>query len=503
MVRQENSGFDEIIGRRFGILIVDDEDFYLKRAEGLFTKEFSGEEVKIKGISSIEKLFEEITRPEWGVLVLDQFFKNSESFKNGIDAIPEILARNPDLQIIIHTSSTSWKDVNRAMRKGAVAFIPKDVDHKEDKKSYEEVFCQQVRLALQDARLRFKNKLIQSGALIPAHKARNNFKSSSMKEVLNYFKKCATTDYPILLTGESGVGKTFSAQLIHQMKFQKSAPFVSLNLSGLNPNVIEAELFGVKKGAFTGATADRDGYFKIAHGGTLFLDEVGDLTLDLQTKILTAIESKTFTRVGDARNIIKSDFRLITATNKNLDELCSKGLMREDFRARIEFFSCKIPSVSERIDDIELIIEDLLPKVSAGCKCSVAFSDIPSSFISWAKENPPKTNFRGIEKMLVFLVTFAPKDLRTGRPLLESWQEISHLNNIQTKLLELQIGWRDVLGPNAQLLDSDFPGFIEFCNQLKTKILKDGKKLYPKTTDLARATGISRMSISRERKAKK
>jgi transcriptional regulator with PAS, ATPase and Fis domain len=169
----------------------------------------------------------------------------------------------------------------------------------------------------------------------------------------------------VIIYGESGTGKELVAKAIHQLSSRSQNPFVPVNCAAIPENLIESEFFGYKKGAFTGAGSDKHGYLDIADSGTLFLDEVGELGLNIQAKLLRAIEASGYSPVGGS--IVKhSDFRIIAATNKNLVEYTKKGLMREDFFYRIHIIPIQLPPLRQRKDDIPLLVENFLRLYSPG-----------------------------------------------------------------------------------------------------------------------------------------
>ncbi len=187
-------------------------------------------------------------------------------------------------------------------------------------------------------------------------------KSPAMKQVFEMIQRAARSDAPVIVYGESGTGKDLVAQAIHRLGTRREGPFIQLNCAALNESLLESELFGHIKGAFTGAYRHRLGRFEAAHGGDLFLDEIGDVPLSVQVKLLNVLESKQIERVGDHRPI-PVDVRIITATNKNLAALIEQNLFREDFFFRINVIPIHLPPLRERIEDIPLLVDTFIRRL--------------------------------------------------------------------------------------------------------------------------------------------
>ena len=188
------------------------------------------------------------------------------------------------------------------------------------------------------------------------------YKSSQMRHLIDLIKRISTVDSHIILNGESGVGKTLFAKIIHKLSNRRNNEFVSINCGAIPENLLESELFGYEKGAFTGAKNEgKIGYIELANNGTLFLDEISELPLQMQVKLLKVLDEKSFTRVGSTKPI-KSDFRLIAATNKDLEKLTKENKFREDLFYRLNVIQINIPSLRERKDDIPLLVNFFIEK---------------------------------------------------------------------------------------------------------------------------------------------
>ena len=204
----------------------------------------------------------------------------------------------------------------------------------------------------------------------PSPRGRHGFanivgKSVAMQGVYDLISKAAATDANVVIYGESGTGKELVAQAIHQVSHRRDKAFVPVNCGAIPETLLESEFFGHRKGAFTGAYIDKHGYLDLAHGGTLFLDEVGDLSLNIQVKLLRAIECKKYFPVGSNRSK-SSDFRIIAATNSDLMEKVRKGLMREDFFYRIHVIPITLPPLRYRKEDVPLLIAHFLESYGNG-----------------------------------------------------------------------------------------------------------------------------------------
>lgn len=188
-------------------------------------------------------------------------------------------------------------------------------------------------------------------------------KSPSIERLIELIDSVAPSNAPVLIQGQSGTGKELVARAIHEVGARKNGPFVKVNCAALNESLLESELFGHVKGAYTGADRDRMGRFEAAHGGTLFLDEVGDIPLSTQVKLLRVLEEKEIERVGDHKPV-RVDVRILSATNRNLDELVASGMFREDLFFRINVFPLYCPPLSERREDIPLIVAHFIARNS-------------------------------------------------------------------------------------------------------------------------------------------
>ena len=187
--------------------------------------------------------------------------------------------------------------------------------------------------------------------------------SAAIGHVRDLIEKLARSEAPVHITGESGSGKELAARLIHQKSARRDRPFVPVNCGAIPENLMESEFFGYKKGAFTGADSDRDGFFQAANGGTLFLDEVADLPLHMQVKLLRVIQEKKVRPVGETREI-PVDVRILSATHRRLDEMVKTGRFREDLYYRINVIELRVPALRERLDDVPQLVEVLVDKVS-------------------------------------------------------------------------------------------------------------------------------------------
>ena len=218
---------------------------------------------------------------------------------------------------------------------------------------------------LSDALRRSQERVVQLEEQVHSRTsfARLIGKSPSMQEVFRRLRLAAESDVTVLLTGESGTGKELAAAAVHSQSQRRTQPFVAVNCSAIPEGLLESELFGHVKGAFTGANRDKVGLFQAADGGTLFLDEVGDMSPMLQVKVLRALQEREIRRVGDDQSI-KVNVRLVTATNRNLTELIGQGLLREDFYYRIRVFEIQLPPLRERREDITLIVDHLIDDLS-------------------------------------------------------------------------------------------------------------------------------------------
>jgi PAS domain S-box-containing protein len=189
-------------------------------------------------------------------------------------------------------------------------------------------------------------------------------KSPAMQSVYELIENVSLTESPVMIHGESGTGKELVARAIHEVSPRRDSPFIKVNCAALNENLLESELFGHTKGAYTGADRTRIGRFEAAHGGTIFLDEIGDIPLSTQVKLLRVLEEKEIERVGDHKPI-KVDVRIISATNKNLDKLIAEGAFREDLYFRVSVFPINCPSLRERKSDIPMIVQEFIRQNNA------------------------------------------------------------------------------------------------------------------------------------------
>ncbi|GAB4337526.1 MAG: sigma-54 dependent transcriptional regulator [Calditrichia bacterium] len=272
----------------------------------------------------------------------------------GLELLNEFIEKRHDGKIIVITSFKDHQYALQAQKMGAYAYYSKG-------ENIEEELPLLVRQALKMLHLERENRELRSH--LSGHRQFDHIVAVSrqMQEILNLIEKLRDSSEPILLTGESGVGKEVIARHIFQRSIDYRRVFIALNCASVPFHLLESELFGYEKGAFTGAYKSNRGKLEMADSGTLFLDEIGDMPLELQAKLLRVLEQKTFYRLGGEKEI-KVDFRLIAATNKDLESMIKKGLFREDLFYRINVIPIHIPALRERPDDIPSLIEFISTK---------------------------------------------------------------------------------------------------------------------------------------------
>lgn len=327
------------------ILIVDDEKNYppilsaILKEEGFETlTAFSGEEVlEILKDSDVDLVLTDMKMP----------------FMDGIELLERIKDKDPDLPVIMMTAHGTVEKAVEAMQKGAYNYIMKPFDN--------ERLIIYVNKATAMYRVIKENRQLRS--VVESKYSFGNIigKSKNMKDIYELIQKIAPATATVLIEGESGTGKELVAKSIHFNGPRRDKPFIAVSCSALAESLLESELFGHEKGSFTGAVSMKKGRFELADGGTLFLDEIGELSQDLQVKLLRVLQDKVFERVGGVRQI-SVDVRFITATNKKLKNEVAEGRFREDLYFRLNVVHIVLPLLRHRQEDIRLLVDHFIKK---------------------------------------------------------------------------------------------------------------------------------------------
>lgn len=333
--------------KQFSILVVDDEASQRDVLTGYLKKK----QFFVHQASSVQEALTKIAADHFDLILTDYNMPG----KTGYDLLQDVQRNYPEIDVVVMTAYGTIEHAVAAMRAGAYDYISKPIDLDA--------------LELLINRLRERQNLISENKLLKEQLAEKfSFKgiisqSSKMQQVMLTASRVAGTKAPVLIRGESGTGKELIARAVHFTSARKDKPFVAVNCAALNENLLESELFGHEKGAFTGAEKQRRGRFELADGGTLFLDEIGDISSATQVRLLRVLQEHTFERVGGSETITV-DVRLIAATHKNLETAISEGKFREDLYYRLNVVTIEIPPLRERREDIQLLLEHFLLQYS-------------------------------------------------------------------------------------------------------------------------------------------
>ena len=332
-----------------GILIVDDDEDILFSARVWLKKFFT----EVVTINSPNKIITAIQNHQIDVILLDMNFRRGfEDGKEGLYWLSEIKEIDKDVPVILMTAYGEVELAVEALKNGATDFILKPWNN--------EKLYASVNLAVDISR---KNKKLSQWENLQENAENYELQTQSpkMQQAINTIKKVAATDANLLLLGENGTGKYVMAEYIHQNSKRKNEPFVHIDLGSISENLFEAELFGYAKGAFTDAKTDKAGKIENADGGTVFLDEIGNLTPQLQQKLLTLIQTKKLSRIGETKERFP-DVRFIFATNADLKKMISENTFREDLYFRINTVEVELPPLRERKEDIASLVEFFIKK---------------------------------------------------------------------------------------------------------------------------------------------
>jgi DNA-binding NtrC family response regulator len=336
------------------ILVVDDEEIVIRSCLRIL----GDGDYEVEAVQSGWEALRKIDESHYDVVILDIMMPKMD----GLEVLQRVKESYPDVEVVMVTGLSQIETAVRAMKLGAFDYLPKPFDPDE--------------LKLVVARALERRQLLQENLNLRNEvSSKYRFEniigfSPQMQSVFRLVAQCAPTNSTVLLTGESGTGKELIARAIHHNSLRKDKPFIPVDCNSLSENLLESEMFGHVKGSFTGAVVNKKGMFEIAHGGTLFLDEIGNISLSTQAKLLRVIQEREFKAVGDTRTQ-SANFRLITATNKDLKAMVAEGTFREDFYYRINIFPIQIPPLRERRDDIPALAFHFLKVFSEGLEKKV------------------------------------------------------------------------------------------------------------------------------------
>ena len=397
------------------ILVVEDEQA-IRDALKMVLEE---EGYQTQAADDGKKAMELVNKNDFDIVITD--LKMPEM--DGMSLTRQIQQICPQTSVIIITAHGSLESAIEALRIGAYDYILKPFD-------FDDVLYKIKRLIKQ------KELILENQALRHEVEQKYSFsnivgQSPQMKKIFDLIKKVANTKGNVLITGSSGTGKELVARAIHYNSDRKNKPFVAINCGAIVGNLMESEFFGHKKGSFTGAVRDKDGHFKMANEGTLFLDEIGDIPLHLQVKLLRAIEENEILPVG-GNTPIKTNVRIIAATNRNLEEDLEKGTFRDDLFYRLNVVEIKLPSLNERREDIPLLVKHFIDKYNVELNRNIKNVDNETMRIllnySW------KGGIRELENVIERALILCEDEFITKRDLPPNMTDIDYEADIPDRM---------------------------------------------------------------------
>ncbi|MFP2909025.1 sigma-54-dependent transcriptional regulator [Pyxidicoccus sp. 3LFB2] len=332
------------------VLVVDDDRANLESVTRIFQREGMATLAAANGTEALELL----RRPEVAAMVTDLMMPNMD----GQELLRAARAIRPDVEVVLMTAYGTVETAVAAMKDGAYDFITKPLKRHALVKAIQKALEKRALVAENQS---LKAKLAEMSA---AGGRAMVGQSPAFRAMLDTIRQAAPSTATVLLLGESGTGKELAARSVHEYSNRAKGTFVAVNCGALPENILEAELFGVERGAFTGAVARREGRFERAHGGTLFLDEVGEMPLSAQVKLLRALAEGEIERLGGTQTV-KVDVRLVAATNKDLQKEVAEGRFREDLYYRLNVVEIRVPALASRREDIPLLADAFLRRFAA------------------------------------------------------------------------------------------------------------------------------------------
>lgn len=396
------------------VLVVDDEENIL----WLLKEGISSNLVNVFTANSSDSATAYLRKKNVDVCIVDIFLEN----ENGLTLINEWRKTYPDTDFIVITAQNTSSNIIEAMSIGAVDFFPKPFNVEEIKSRILDI------VSKKEKKIPAQDNLVYDYQTL----------SRKMLEVYKVVGKVAKTNINVLITGETGTGKEIIANMIHNKSNRKDKPFVTVNVASIPHDLIESELFGYVKGAFTGAVSDKSGKFEEANGGTIFLDEIGEMELGLQAKILRILQDRELFRLGSNKKI-KLNVRIIAATNRDLEQMVKDGTFREDLFYRLNVVEVKLPPLRERREDIPLLVEYFLNKYSYIRGGKLSISDLAIDVLK--KYNWPG-NVRELENVIQYSIVQSSQDTITVYDLPEKFQNLEYNVNedsLKDKLYNLSL----------------------------------------------------------------
>ena len=383
----------------YRILVVDDE----KSMRDFLNIVLKKEGYSVKTAEDGEEAVHWIQKEVYDLILTDIKMPG----RNGMDILKVAKEISPETIVLLITAFASTETAVAAMKQGAYDYICKPFQIDEVKLI--------IQKALEKKQLRADNLRLRRQLKEQTAFEKIIGKTPVMKKVFEIIQKVADTRSNVLIMGESGTGKELIARAIHANSARKNAPFVTVNCSALPEPLLESELFGYTKGSFTGAYANKEGLFEVAHNGTVFLDEIGETPLAIQIKLLRVLEEKEFRRVGGTKNI-QVDIRIIAATNKNLEKAIAEGQFREDLYYRLDVIPIHVPPLRERVEDIPWLTDHFLVKCCQNTK--KAAKSLTPEAVQILKSHEWRGNVRELENVIERVVAMVPEDTITAEDIM-------------------------------------------------------------------------------------
>jgi len=399
-----------------GVLIVDDEVGTRESLRMLLKNDY-----EVFLAKNAEETFLQMKEHSPDIVLLDIILPDLD----GLKVLEKIKQKEPDVIVIMITATRTVKTAVEAMKLGAYDYVTKPFDTEE--------LSLIIRRALSTQALEKEVRYLREEIDKSCGFGNIVGKSKVMEDVFKIVRQIADSKSTVLIMGESGTGKELISRAIHYNSNRRNFPFVTINCAAIPETLIESELFGHEKGAFTNAIEKKLGRFEVAHEGTLFLDEIGELSLATQAKILRFLEEKEFNRVGGSKTI-KVDVRLITATNKELTQLLKKGSFREDLYYRINVVPIIIPPLRERKEDIPLLIDHFIGKFNEENNKNVKGVSKEALELMMNYEWPG--NVRELENLIERVIALTPNEHIQPNELPLSLINISKINGLKEYILD-------------------------------------------------------------------